>query len=521
MNRRQFLKGAGALGALAGCQTSPRSAISNASSAGWGQALLEQQQFFLPKNKQPDGMLELFLVGGLSPWESFYTVPQYGRPPPGSQTQGKQFWTYFDDPELSLQSYIGGCEWAGRPLYQPFRLDGAGVNVNLGPFVHPLRDRPDILARLRVWVMAHDTEPHPAAIPYALTGHRVGSPRLASHGAHVQAYYQDLLGSTAPMSYALYLSSVNVGGEHGAAGAVGLHRASARPLALQLGQNLRLVEQVYRPGVREHARSIDALVNHYVRRQSERLVTPSGLLVRSAGLADFASAQDAMSQYDVVARLLDARYFDLPIADVCAGGDLSPRMLDETTPALRLAAHLLTNGSAPARHVTVMDAGINPDPVGQGYDSHASQMTQQGTNVLHAMKGLASIVNRPGENDPEKLDLDRHFVLINTEFGRAPVREVTIRNPTGLGTNHWPWGYVVVGFGAWADEDRSTIVGSIGEDARAVASISPEELRAGLLLAQGIWPFAPEAFAVGDLRVSTSQADAAAFLREHVLGYPI
>lgn len=39
-----------------------------------------------------------------------------------------------------------------------------------------------------------------------------------------------------------------------------------------------------------------------------------------------------------------------------------------------------------------------------------------------------------------------------------------VRNLDGFGIDYWSWGYVVVGFGFFIDEDCSGIVGSIGED---------------------------------------------------------
>ena len=115
---------------------------------------------------------------------------------------------------------------------------------------------------------------------------------------------------------------------------------------------------------------------------------------------------------------------------------------------------------------------------------------------------------------------DRHFIMLNTEFGRAPIPEVTPPNPRGRGSNHWPWGYVVVGFGGFVDEERSGIVGAIGEDGFATSSFTPTEHRAAMLLAMGIWPFGQESFAVGDVRNANSVLDAALKLRAELLGYP-
>ena len=132
---------------------------------------------------------------------------------------------------------------------------------------------------------------------------------------------------------------------------------------------------------------------------------------------------------------------------------------------------------------------------------------------------LAEVVNEPGEDDPTKLDLDRHFVLLNTEFGRSPSPEVSTANPNGFGSNHWPWGYVIVGFGGPIDEERSGIVGSIGEDSIALEASTPSEHRAAMLLSMGIWPFTEESFAVGDIQSTGTELDAALNVKSKILSY--
>ena len=62
------------------------------------------------------------------------------------------------------------------------------------------------------------------------------------------------------------------------------------------------------------------------------------------------------------------------------------------------------------------------------------------------------------------------------------------------------------------------MVGAIGEDGVATDWVTPAEFRAAMLSGLGIWPFSPEAFAVGDLPEVTTERDGAVRLRERVWG---
>ena len=496
----------------------------------WGQPTPSQMAALLPEERRPEGVMEVFLLGGMSPWESFFTVPDYGSPARGGPYSGQQWWTYQPRtgseklPGLTVPDWMAACGPASaKGLTIPWTKTRDGLAVNLGPFIYPLWDRPDLIARMRVWVMSHEIEPHETGIPYALTGRGLGNPKMAAPGAHVQRFYQDAFGAGAPVSYVVYPGTVSVTGNAGAASAVGLHRAAARPLPIQLGADARLVSRLPRGNVAGYRSELDALVRSLSERARSRLVGPTGAPLRSSGLEDFVSARDALERHATLSALLRPDLVTSAQITACVDSPLPsiPKgpVLDEPSTAIRLGAHLLRNSQVPARYVQVLEGGLYTDPAGQGYDSHAAHVKQQGTNLAHAMRALVDTINRPGEADPSKLDLDRHFVLLNTEFGRSPIPEFTIRNPDGGGTNHWPWGYVVVGFGGFVDESRAGLVGHIGEDGRAEAGFRPEELRAALLLAMGIWPFSPEAFNVGDIRTGQSELEAALFLRREFLGY--
>ena len=520
MKRRSFL-GMGLAAALAqGCkgETPP------VAPRPWGTPEAYEAFAMLDSARRPERMLEIFCLGGMSPWESFYAVP--GRNQPGSGDYAEQQWWLWQESErLSVPDFGKQClGLAPGSLLHPWTTDGLGNSVHLGPFVHALKSRPDMLARMRVWVMAHNTEPHENAIPYAISGHELGDPRLASLGAHLERYHREGgdPARTAPYAYAIAMSSLDVSGNGPAAWSIGQHGPSARPMPVQLGRELRLHEQLARARVLPFRNQLDELVAYHTQQFRARLTSATSGQVRAPGLDDLALAQAALRNHEGLARMLPEQLLASKEIELCIPDPLEMThgpVLDETSTAIELARHLLTDTITPARYVQVLDAGIFTDPAGQGYDAHSFHVETQGPNLDHMLRGLIGVVNEPGENDPSKLDLDRDFVLLNTEFGRAPYREVSLRNPYGFGSDHWPWGYVVVGFGGFIDSERSGLVGSIGADGRAVDGLTPSEHRAAMLLANGAWPFSTEAFNVGDIRGATTELEAALILRERVLGY--
>jgi hypothetical protein len=470
-------------------------------------------------------MLEIFLLGGMSPWETFYTVPENGDPDKGGAYAGQQWWSFQTSQGwMSIPEWYDQCVGGNKPLYEPFATDAAGKTVNLGPLVHALRDRPDMLARMRVWVMAHTVEPHEVAIPFAVAGLGLGNLRMAGLGSHLQRHFSDKAPASrvAPYSYTINLSTINLSHDGTGASSIGLHPASAQPIGLQLGQDPRMPHLLRRPSTAGYREHLDALVGYYTKRFQARLTGNNGENLRAPGFRDFTVARDSMTNHAILSQLLSEELFQSKTADLCPEHPLylgTTTGLDETTTAIQMARHLLTAGENAPKYVQVLDGGLVTDPAGQGYDSHGAHVLQQGINVTHMCQALSDIVNKPGETDSSKLDLDQHFVLLNTEFGRGPIPEVTPANPYGLGTNHWPWGYVVVGFGGFVDEERSGVVGAIGEDSHATSFFTPTEHRAAMLLAMGVWPFSEESFAVSEVRGATSELEAALALKAKVLGY--
>ncbi len=467
----------------------------------------------MPLAGRPEATLEFYLMGGLCPWDTFYVVPEFGKPSVNS-VSGEQWWT-FQQGKDSVPEVFERCGGGDRPLLEPFATDAAGRTVQLGPWVWPLRARPDILSRMRVFVMSHAFQPHDSATPYALCGQPRGTARMAATGAHVQRHHMDTGAAErqTPYSYVLYASTSEIEAQFDihSASASGMHPAYARPLMLRMLRDDPLLDQLARKhfGSSERAKAFDRAIAHYVSRAQSSLTPIGGKPVWSRAFAEYAAARNSVANTGRLESLLTPSLL-APSGGSQCGSDVA---FDSTVMSLRIATHLITSPIDPAKSVTVIDSGLI-NATGAGYDTHEFHVVESSRNVMHALTELTNRINRPGEGDPTKIDLDRHLVLLTTEFGRTPTPE----RGKPLGLDHWPFGYVVVAFGAWADADRRGIVGAIGPDARATQFITPGEFRAAMLLGQGIWPFEPEAFAVGDVRGATSESHAAELLLKNVLG---
>ncbi|HIA01701.1 MAG TPA: hypothetical protein EYN66_07290, partial [Myxococcales bacterium] len=149
MDRRRFLQLATSVivGGLIGYGCKGSSGPVNLASTGlqggpWGQAPANYAHALLPKERRPEGMLKIFLLGGMTPWETFYTVPEHGDPAKGGAYSGQQWWSFQNEPNwMSIPEWYDTCEGGQKPLYEPFAIDSAGKTVNLGPLIHVLRDR--------------------------------------------------------------------------------------------------------------------------------------------------------------------------------------------------------------------------------------------------------------------------------------------------------------------------------------------------------------------------------------------
>ena len=513
VSRRRLLKAGAAAAILV-----PLLSRKSARALPFGQFPDVAQNLLLPADRRVKRVLEVFLYGGLSCWESLYYIDAYGRPDdPVVERRYTQFHAFEATSHMTPRQAAVRCgSPEGASLGVDFAKDALGQTVQIGPFARELSQRRDVLDRMRLLCMAHNLEPHEAAIPLALTGKPVGSPTMAGLGAHIQRYLteQSRPGRRAPDSYVFSTGGVP-GDNVFAAVATGMHPGRARPLRIKVDNAARLSKLLAREKLGDHRAQYDALVAAYATQYDERLRFPGQTeLARAHRLAELENAMTSVANADAVKAVMEERFFEPVAGTVCEDSeDLNaPHM------SFRLAAHLLTHPSEPASYVCVVDTGLREAAGGGGYDSHEDNSRDQARNLKNMFTQLLAIINGPGENDPRKLNLDDTLIILNTEFGRTPAQQI----PRGggkegsNGRNHFPHGYVNALIGGPVRERG--IVGALGPTGAAQSHVVPSETRMAALLAMGIWPFSQEAFGVSDVQGAGDEAGAVQDVTKRVLG---
>ncbi len=500
------------MGLSAGVCAKSESAV--ASIPTWGVAPAEFSSLMLPQSAQPQGVLELYLMGGLNPWDTFYAVEDFGK-------DDKTMLHTFMEGERSVPEYFNTCGGAERPLTQPFGKDAADNDVNLGPWIYPLRDRQDILDRMRIIVMQHQFEPHGVASPLALTGQPRGTPRMAATGAHVERFFRQLEPDrVTPHAYVLYSLDSEIAAQFDihTASATGLHSAQFAPLAVRMVPNNPLPGQLARDHLGGFADSMDAAMQHYIGAYRQALKPPElDAFLKARAFDEIAAVRHALRNSPALLDVLTPDLLKAVHGEECGVKTAEVGAYDTTAMGLTLATNLLTRQTDRAKHVTVIDSGLI-NASGAGYDTHDDHVVESSRNVVHMSRLLAERINKPGESDPEKLDLDKHTILLTTEFGRTPYVETGKK----FGLDHWPFGYVVIAIGGTIGAEQAGIAGAIRANGRADGDhhfFNPAEFRAAVLMSMGIWPFNNEAFAVGDVRTGENRAQLAARLRVNLLGH--
>ncbi|MBK9037446.1 MAG: DUF1501 domain-containing protein [Myxococcales bacterium] len=502
MQRRNFLRGSAALGAAV---VVGRYFQGTSWAAPFGEAPDRAASVVLPEARRARRVLEVFLYGGLSPWETLYFVRGYGRPTDP---------TYPDQQYYALDNSAANAACglpSGGALGQFFARDAAGADVELGPFARRLWPRTDLLERMRIIVQAHRLEPHEAAVPQALTGRPVGQPAAAGLGSHIQRFFveRDGGGRASPWSYLFATGGIS-GDNVSAAASTGLHPGSARPLAIKLDNAATFARMLDRTTVTDAgAPAYDALTGVYLQQYQQRLTWPGQGPVRSTRFADTAVAAGTVGKYQALQQVLAPELFMARGGSAC--GSSTP--VDLPGMSLEAARALLTHPTEPARYVCVSDVGLSEAVGGGGYDTHQRHARDTSRNFDNLLRSLTAIINGPGEADPRKLSLDDTLIILNTEFGRTPTPQ-----EGGDGRNHHPYGYVTAFLGATITPAERGVFGAIGPDGRATTAATPAENRIAALLAMGIWPFAQEAFAVSDVPDAISEEDAARRATARVLG---
>ena len=504
LKRRQFIKTVGKGAAALGISMAvPRTAF-----AAWG-------DFAGPSVVWPSGLpntkvLEIFLYGGLSPWETFYV-----RPP--------LTWRNFQ-PEISGLSWSCSGPPSSATETRSFHNDALGQAVHLGPMTKPLW-RNDIVNRMRLVVLQHDLLPHEAAIPYALTGLRLGRPQLAGLGAPIQRRFMETTPRALPYSYVCIPRVFSFPGDNlQATTAIGVHPGTSRPLALRIGAGTdSLVTLLERSNVDAGS---DAVLNHYRARYRDQLRhLGTGSPARSKGFAAYDSSAESLLSASALRTLLTTAPLTLRTDVACAhpGSPPMPNPPIDNIPgtAIRTAAFLLTRpGADAARYVCVVDGGLREASGGGGYDTHnTGHVTDTAVNLWNTLSALADVIQDPTQPiDPNKINLNDTMIVLTTEFGRTPAR-------IGNGRDHWPNGYVNVLIGG--PITSSGIAGAI-RDASGIADasnvFSATDIRAAVLLSVPIDPFADGNFGVGDVSASLrvtgvgGEDQTSARIRRQILG---
>jgi len=528
MKRRKFITTIGGASAAAAAGAfsilkSPR----NAEAAGWGAWPENREDALLEPSLRPRSVLELHVNGGMSCFDTFYTVPEWGR------DDNRFLWVHSQEvPGLptpavnSIEQRFAACSSTDE-LYVPLEMeDAAGVPIYLGPWAHPFRNRPDVLDRMRVVVMRHTQVAHEAANPISFTGTALGQPRMAGVGTAIQRYFSENIDPNtgeggiraAPYSYVLYPAGYKPFNAVSAS-SVGFHPGSARPLVVSVDANSELSRLLTRSTVDNEA--FDRAVSYYRSTYGARMrAFGHSADVRSAERANYEFATFARQNAPELTEILRQELFAgiSPPTEAC-GARLNLSSYDYPQMQMRMAASLLTRPTNAARYVMVIDAGLRPALTG-GHDTHGQAVELNGINLPHTFEALLDIIATPEQieaGDTEgRINLDETMIVINTEFGRAPDRQGNMGG-TLLGTNHWPHGYVNVFIGG--PVRRRSVYGNITEASNGVSQtyVNPAENRMMILQALGIYPFSSQSYNVADVQQVEDELEGATRIRDTYL----
>lgn len=529
MDRRQLLKGTAASAltwALARRVSAQTCSVAPSEGTGWGvvpphldwPAVDPVTGWPTPEyaGARSYKVLEIFLVGGASAWDSF-----------GAHTTA---W------DLLREAHErGGCgvDVPGADA----RLTFAGAH-RLAPAVRPLEmelpysgragsTRPGrLFEHMRILPIRHGDQNHITAIPLSLHGLPSSQQRMCATGASLARRFGQ---TPLPRSFALSPIRPVFGIE--SADAVGLLPGWTRPMlvdltgAEQLGARLRRAHFSEAAGGTE---AHDALLATYQAQYRQR-ATPLGCEgpLRSRGLAAYETALDMLGRIGSASESFErTRIASAPFPraeDGATPTELFCRPLSIASAAaasavggatnaphatLDLAIRLLSEPSGSVRHVVMFDTDLVHDANLFTYDRHDFLADYQ-DNALHAT--LSRLAYHIRELN---VDLRDTLVVLNTEFGRTAGLEVNLSMGQDRGRNHNPSasfsvliGGPTVGPYVWGDFVPEGLAGtSVGWTNGANSTLEPSfalppaASRAAILLAAGVHPLTgPELFEVSDL----------------------
>jgi len=535
MKRRNFLKAAAVGGAAAAASVSVKTRRASAVQL-FGDVPADHASIMLPKENQVTNILEIFMYGGVTPWEGFYCVPSYG---------SEENKTWHKSYPADFLNAAKACSYSDPGLFTFFAQDsGSSVtglvdapkDIFLSPFLAPLIARTDVTDRMRIVVNRHSLEPHEAAIPLTMAGATLGAPSLAALGTHVARYFVDHdleAKHPAPFAYGIVGSGSFIPTDNILTMlATGLHPGAARPLHIKMNDVARLTTLINRTpiGSLEDRTRYDALLDTYFGQYQSRLKFAStGDALRAPRFGELNAAKNSLAHAKDIQDLLSSDYLTRFTTNGCftrGGAQSANGSAVSTTPlsainypgmSLKMAVHLLTHPTSPAAHCMVIDTGLVAADGGGGYDTHNETPFTQSHNIKNVFDALLPLVNGVGESDPNKLDLNKTMIILNMEFGRTPGLQKT----TNTGRNHWPYGYTQVYIGGPITKAQRGIYGSIPETGLASVYTTPTENRIAALLAMGIWPFDQSSFSSAQVQDPSSESNAVRSVLKRVLGYTV
>lgn len=465
ISRRRLLTGAGALAAAAALPG--RSA--------WADGAVGESWAPYPNVSTwggPKKILEIFLYGGLSAWESFYV------------DLDKQDILFQGELREALEStwLLQACGSAQNGT--TLRTFG-GMRWSVA--TSPLWTRPDLLARTRVVTMTHEFGAHPVAIPLALTGRRLGDGRAASLGAAIKRRYPDQHTSYVLMPDRLRFFR----GDDVAFSAwlsVGGHGLAAQPILVPMSAGASdLARWAPRSGIHPGA---DALTTFYADLYEGGLAGS-----RSRGFAAYKAALGSLPESPGLTTVFDSSLRgEGTTADHCSTNPANAGPKPNTTRAcLDMAAWLFnTKGT---RYVGMVDVGIGTD-TGAAYDGHGHSAGVTFGNLFLLLKELSRVTS-PDTPAADRISIDDTLIILNTEFGRTPGAQGS------TGRDHYGRGYVVVLIGGPIQPTASgepKLIGSFDWTATFPAgTYTPANLACVALTAAGIDPHVTDNFAFHEL----------------------